>query len=221
MRFFKRNEFRHKIRFSQAQHAISDLVMRLFKIFSPQPLLNFYKKWNVLRELRTPQGFWHYANYRRPSKTFSENFLNFLFFKGFSLRKRWVICCFQLGKNDFRDLCVSFRVFFGAVYCKIDEILMSFYECGRFRPTSNFDRFRPIFNRFRPTQISSHFRQISSHFWQISSHFWQILSRITNSMGNYSMLYTKLSAYRYNLSGDSSFGAVTANMYGTWFFWRN
>ena len=41
----------------------------------------------------------------------------------------------------------------------------------RFRPTSNFDRFRPIFNRFRPifdrfrpTQISSHFRQISSHF---------------------------------------------------------
>ena len=41
----------------------------------------------------------------------------------------------------------------------------------RFRPTWNFDRFRPIFkrfrpifDRFRPTQISSHFRQISSHF---------------------------------------------------------
>ena len=32
---------------------------------------------------------------------------------------------------------------------------------------------------------------------------------------NYSMLYTKLNANRYNLFGDSSFGAVTANMYGT------
>ena len=87
---------------------------------------------------------------------------------------------------------------------------------NRFRPI--FNRFRPIFDRFRPTQISSHFRQISSHFWQISSHFWQILSRITNSMGNYSMLYTKLSTNRYNLFGDSSFGAVTAIMYETWFF---
>ena len=70
---------------------------------------------------------------------------------------------------------------------------------NRSRPI--FNRFRPIFDRFRPTQISSHFRQI--------------LSRITNSMGNYSTLYTKLSANRYNLFGDSSFGAVTANMYGT------
>ena len=57
---------------------------------------------------------------------FRNFFLNFLFFKGFSLRKMR-FCCFQLGKNGFRDLCVSFRVFFGAVYCKIDEVLMSFY----------------------------------------------------------------------------------------------
>ena len=50
----------------------------------------------------------------------------FLFSKGFPLRKMGFYC-FQLGKNGFRDLCVSVRVFFGAVYCKIHEILMSFY----------------------------------------------------------------------------------------------
>ena len=32
------------------------------------------------------------------------------------------------------------------------------------------------------------------------------------------MLYTKLSANRYNLFGDSSFGAVIANMYEIDFF---
>ena len=48
---------------------------------------------------------------------FQTFFLNFLFFKGFSLRKMF-FCCFQLEKNGFRDLYVSFRVFFGAVYCK-------------------------------------------------------------------------------------------------------
>ena len=141
MRFFKRNNFCLKIRFSQAQHAISDFCfflktgvfsMRPFKKFvSPKPLLNFCQKRNVLRELRTPQGFRHYATYRRPSKIFSKNFEIFppqfsVFFKGFSLRKMG-FCCFQLGKNGFQDLCVSFRVFFGAVYCKIDEILMCFY----------------------------------------------------------------------------------------------
>ena len=104
--------------------------MRLSKNFvSPKPLLNFCPKRYVLRELRTPQGFRHYATYRRPSKIFSKDFfLNILFFEGFSLRKMgFLLFCFQLGKNGFRDLCVSFRVFFGAVYCKIDEILMSFY----------------------------------------------------------------------------------------------
>ena len=67
------------------------------------------------------------------------------------------------------------------------------YVPHRFRPI--LDRFRPIFDRFRP----------------IFDRFCPGLL----SMGNYSMLYTKLSANRYNLFGDSSFGAVTANMYGT------
>ena len=105
MTFFKRNNFRVKIRFSRVRHAISDFccfkrpvfflcffLCDFFKKFvSPKPLLNFCQKRNVLRELRTPQGFRHYATYRRPSKIFSKNFeffsLNFLFFKGFSLRK--------------------------------------------------------------------------------------------------------------------------------------
>ena len=33
----------------------------------------------------------------------------------FSVEKEWVFCCFQLGKNGFRGLRVSLRVFFGAV----------------------------------------------------------------------------------------------------------
>ena len=57
--------------------------------------------------------------FRRPSsKNFPENFeiffLNFLFLR-FSVEKDVFFCCFQLGKNGFRDLCVSLRVFFGAV----------------------------------------------------------------------------------------------------------
>ena len=113
VRFFKRNNFRVKIRFSQAQHAISDCFskktgvfsMRLFKFVSPKSLLSFCQKRNVLRELRTPQGFRHYATYRRPSKMFSKNFdfffLNFLFFfKGFSLRKMGFLL-FSVGEEWF------------------------------------------------------------------------------------------------------------------------
>ena len=44
---------------------------------------------------------------------------NLKFFSSFCLRfsveKEWVFCCFQLGKNGFRGLRVSLRVFFGAV----------------------------------------------------------------------------------------------------------
>ena len=95
VRFSKRNSFRVKIsRFSQAQHAISDFCFFLYKkrpvffyatffkkFVSPKPLLNFCRKRKVLRELRTPQGFRHYATYRRPSKIFLKKFfLIFCFF---------------------------------------------------------------------------------------------------------------------------------------------
>ena len=62
-------------------------------------------------------------------KNFFEKFRFFSLyfcFKCFRLREMGFFCCFQLGKNGFRDLCVSLRVFFGAV--KYDEFLtMSFY----------------------------------------------------------------------------------------------
>ena len=38
----------------------------------------------------------------------------FCFLGGFRLRK-WVFCCFQLGKNGFRVSCLSLWVFFGPV----------------------------------------------------------------------------------------------------------
>ena len=114
--FFKRNNFRVKIRFSRVRDAISDFCcfkirqnwcfsMRLFKKFvSLKLLLNFCQKRNVLRELRTPQGFRHYATYRKPSKIFSKNcFLNFLFFKGFSLRKMGFLL-FSVGEEWFSRL---------------------------------------------------------------------------------------------------------------------
>ena len=115
--FFKRNNFRVKVRFSQVRHAISDfccfkrpvffLCDFLKKFVSPKPLLNFCQKRNVLRELRTPQGFRHYATYRRQSKIFSKNFkkkfLNFLFLKGFSLRKMGFLL-FSVGEEWFSRL---------------------------------------------------------------------------------------------------------------------
>ena len=79
VRFFKRINFCLKIRFSQAQHAISDFrflrpvffLCDFFEIRFHRSPLNFYKKRNVLQAKR----FRHYATYRRPtSKKFSENF---------------------------------------------------------------------------------------------------------------------------------------------------
>ena len=88
--------------------------MRLLKFFIEAPL-NVHKKRNVLRALRTPQGFRHYATYRRPSlNNFSikfGNFFQFSVFQRFSVEKDGFFCCFQLGKNGFRDLCVFLWVF--------------------------------------------------------------------------------------------------------------
>ena len=89
--------------------------MRLFKFVSPKPLLSFYQKRNVSRELRTPQGFLHYATYRRPSKIFSKNFeifsSIFCFFKGFSLRKMGVFAVFSWGRMVFEIYAYPFGYF--------------------------------------------------------------------------------------------------------------
>ena len=132
VRSFKLNTFCPKIKFSETQHAISEFcffletgVFFLCYFFSnlfsskPPPLFfttneTFCEHKGLLRVLRD------YVTYRRPSskklsKSFEKNSSNFL--KGFWLRiwRIWVFCCFQLGKNGFRVLCVSLRVFFGAV----------------------------------------------------------------------------------------------------------
>ena len=51
----------------------------------------------------------HQKCFRKILKFFS------IFCLRFSVEKEWVFCCFQLGKNGFRGLRVSLRVFFGAV----------------------------------------------------------------------------------------------------------
>ena len=52
----------------------------------------------------------HQKCFRKILKFFSS-----IFCSRFSVEKEWVFCCFQLGKNGFRGLRVSLRVFFGAV----------------------------------------------------------------------------------------------------------
>ena len=57
--------------------------------------------------------FWkNFGKFLKIQKKFS---FNFLFVCKVFRWGRWVFCCFQLGKNGFRDLCPSLRVFFGAV----------------------------------------------------------------------------------------------------------
>ena len=116
--FFKRNNFRVEIRFSQVRHAISDFCCfkrpvffyaTYLKFVSPKPLLNLCEKRNVLRELRTPQGFRHLPETIK--NIFEKNFPQFSVFQRFFVEKDVFFCCFQLEKNGFRDLCVSFRVF--------------------------------------------------------------------------------------------------------------
>ena len=129
VRFYKRNNFRVKIsRFSQAQYAISDFCffkikkdqffsMPLFlKFVSPKPLLNFCRKRKVLRELTTPQGFRHYATYRRPSKIFLKKFFLIFcfFFKRFFVEKDGFLL-FSVGEEWFSRLMRIPSGIFGAV----------------------------------------------------------------------------------------------------------
>ena len=110
VRIFKRNNFCPKMRFSQAQHAISDIFLKtgvflcdFFKsLFSPKPLLIFFQKRNVLRAVRTPQGFRHYETYRRPSKKFPSKFFFSIFcFFRVSLEKDGFFAVFSWGRMVF------------------------------------------------------------------------------------------------------------------------
>ena len=125
VKFFKMNNFSLKIIFSQAQHAMSDFcfffqravffLCDLFSnLFSSKPPSIFTRNetfceheglLNVFGTMRLAGGL--------HQKSFSKNFENF--FLLFFVEKDG-FCCFQLGKNGFRDLCVLHpRVFFGVV----------------------------------------------------------------------------------------------------------
>ena len=110
VRFFKKNNFHLEIRFSQSQHAISDFCSFQTGVFSKKKhrLLNLFHRNQTFCEREglsalcdLPETF---------IKIFFEKFriffLNFLFF----FEKM-----FSVEKDGFRDLCVSLRVFFGAV----------------------------------------------------------------------------------------------------------
>ena len=113
-RFFKRNNFRHKIRFSQAQHAISDFVFWKTSVFS----MRLFKNLSLLEA--PPQFLQETKRFARvkDSSRFSalcdlpETIKNFEFFPSISSRGRMV----------FEIYAYPFGYFWRF---KIDEILMS------------------------------------------------------------------------------------------------
>ena len=112
-----------KIRFSQAQHAMSDIYFfkdRCFlcdffsNLFSSK-LPSIFTRNETFCEHKGLLKVFGTAIYRRPSVQFFFEKCRIFFFFCFFLKKFSVFCCFQLEKNGFRDLCVSLRVFCGAV----------------------------------------------------------------------------------------------------------
>ena len=125
VRFFKMNNFCLKIRFSQAQHSIFDFCFfckdRCFfflsNLFSSNTTSIFTRNETFCEDKRPLKvfGTMRLTGDQFFSKNLKKIFLNFLFFERFSVENDGFFCCFQLGRNGFRDLCVSLWVFFGAV----------------------------------------------------------------------------------------------------------
>ena len=142
VRFFKSNNFCLKVRFSRAQHAISDFFsktglfhMRLFQFFFIEVPPQFLPKMKGFATLKDSSRFSALCDFKKIagdlqkkfSKIFWKNFGKFLkkiqknfpsifcLFLRFSVEEDGLFCCFQLGKKGFRELCPSLRVFFGAV----------------------------------------------------------------------------------------------------------
>ena len=137
------NNFCLKIKFSEAQHAISEFCFffkdrRFFLCYfflicfhrspPPQFVLRMKRFASIKDSSRVsapcdlPETF-----FKKFSKNF-EFFSLFFFFQCFRLREM-VFCCFQLGKNGFRDLCVSLRVFFGAVELMKNNVILHLVLC--------------------------------------------------------------------------------------------
>ena len=127
VRFFKSNNFCLKIRFSQAQHAVSDFCF--FKdcfFYAPFFLICFHRSPSILLETKRFASIKHCSRFSALCdlpETFIKKifekfrkffFVNFLFFKGLRLRKMGFLL-FPVGE----ELCSRFMGipsgFFGAV----------------------------------------------------------------------------------------------------------
>ena len=132
VRFFKSNNFCPKIRFSQAQHPISDFFSRLVffcyfffkKCFHRSPSLIFTRSETFCER----KGLFKVFGTMRLTGELQKKiriFHTFLgFFKGFPLRKMFFLL-FPVGEEWFSRL---MRILSGLFWrCKINEIIMSFY----------------------------------------------------------------------------------------------
>ena len=106
--------------------------MRLFQFFFIEVPPQFLPKMKRFATLKDSSWFSALCDFKKIAgdlqKKFSKNILEkflkkiqknfpsiFCLFLRISVEEDGFFCCFQLGKNGFRDLCPSLRVFFGAV----------------------------------------------------------------------------------------------------------
>ena len=125
VRFLKMNNFCFEIRFSQTQHVIFFLCDFFSDFFSSKPP-QFLPETKRFASIKDCSRFSPLCDLPETLilKLFRKKyFLNFLFFERFLIEKVVFFCCFHLEKYGFRDLCVSLRVFFGAVN------LIKFQQC--------------------------------------------------------------------------------------------
>ena len=140
VRFFKSNNFCLKvfsgparyIRFFFEDRCFSYATFSFFFHRSPPQFLPKMKRFVTLKDSSRFSARCDFKKIagdlqKKFSKIFWKNFgkflkkiqkifsFNFLFVFKVSRWGRWVFCCFQLGKNGFRELCPSLQVFSGAV----------------------------------------------------------------------------------------------------------
>ena len=154
MRFFKRNNFCLKIRFSQAQHAIFDFFKDwgffrcdFFKIRfhrSPPQFLKETKCFAGVKDSSTfPARLRLTGDLRKIFERFRIFFSSILcFFKGFPLRTV-VFLLFPVGEEWFSRLMrIPSGIFWG---CKIDEILTLLHLLHLVDRMISFDKFTTFF----------------------------------------------------------------------------
>ena len=139
--FFSQTVHTIRTKASQKEKDLSRLLYRIcgsgFTSIPKQKVLTFFGTMRLFGFVRLFSALWDFFSkfFKCPQRVLFSIFLIFCkrtnvkksqrvpFFRifgtffclRFSVEKEWVFCCFQLGKNGFRGLRVSLRVFFGAV----------------------------------------------------------------------------------------------------------